>query len=85
MPGLAVADERYFCHQMVDSSLDEKLLSGCQAGDIVVMQISSTVAPIPLVARFCDFSHSIVTENRTGQFTVTCVLVHERERRRISD
>ena len=77
------AEEERMCQRLLETIfVNGPLIEGCEVGDILVLQITSNIAPGPLVGRFCDFRQTIFTETRPdGAETIVCVFAGERQSR----
>ena len=83
----ASADNEAMCQRLIETTLVadfSTLVSGCEPGDVLVLQITPNVAPAPIVGRFCDLRRSIWDETRPadGSATIVCVFNGVREPRR---
>lgn len=84
VPFQAHSEEQHVCHRSLETTfVKEALIQGCKIGDILVLQLTSNIAPAPLVGKYCDFTQSIFSEIHGNQVTIACVFAGSREQRRL--
>tara|TARA_B100000315_G_scaffold235518_1_gene250514 strand:- start:1135 stop:1446 length:312 start_codon:yes stop_codon:yes gene_type:complete len=79
--GEANAVEKHFCQPPAIKTyfVDGPLVTGCELGDAMSLQVSSRVGPGAIIAQYCDFRFSIYVEKfkernpANEQVTIVCI------------